>query len=49
MEKKKAISESLPELTLKKTYGNVMRKQITCSKDSEELFRELWDTDSLNN
>ncbi|MHB8131104.1 MAG: JAB domain-containing protein [Mobilitalea sp.] len=38
---------NIPEITLKLKKGETLKRQIKSSKDAEEIFRQIWDIDSL--
>jgi DNA repair protein RadC len=38
----------LPEISLKLKSGETEKAKITSSRDAAELFRKIWDNDSLN-
>jgi len=43
----KTYKSILPQITLKLKKGEVMNCQIKTSKDAADLFRKIWDSDSL--
>jgi DNA repair protein RadC len=43
----KTYKSNLPQITLKLKKGEVLNCKISNSKDSQDLFRKIWDTDSL--
>jgi DNA repair protein RadC len=43
----KTYKSNLPQITLKLKKGEVLNCKISNSKDCSDLFRKIWDTDSL--
>lgn len=43
----KTYKTELPEITLKLKKGNVLKAKIRSSKDAVNIFREVWDKDTL--
>lgn len=43
----KTYKANLPEITLKLKRGEVLKSKIATSKDAVEIFRKIWDTDTL--
>lgn len=44
----KTYKSILPEITLKLKKGDIFKAQIKSSKDAEDMFRQIWDNDSLD-
>jgi len=44
----KTYKSNLPEITLKLKKGNALKSKITSSKDAADIFRQVWDNDSLD-
>jgi len=44
----KTYKSNLPEITLKLKKGDVLKAKISSSKDAADLFRQVWDTDTLD-
>jgi len=45
--KMKTYKSELPEITLKLKKGTTLNRQIKFSEDVVEVFREIWDNDSM--
>lgn len=43
----KTYKSNLPEITLRLKKGNVLKSKITSSKDAVNIFRQIWDVDTL--
>jgi len=43
----KTYKSNLPEITLKLKKGNVLKSKITKSEDAANIFRQIWDADTL--
>lgn len=43
----KTYKSNLPQITLKLKKGETLNCKISNSKDCQDLFRKIWDTDSL--
>jgi len=43
----KTYKSNLPEITLKLKKGEVLKSKICSSKDAADIFKQVWDIDSL--
>ena len=43
----KTYKSHLPQITLKLTKGNTLNCKISNSKDAYDIFKEIWDVDSI--
>jgi DNA repair protein RadC len=43
----KTYKTNLPEITLKLKKGNVLKAKLRTSKEAANIFRQIWDVDSL--